>query len=730
MRVVLNSFNLDEAEKTIITTALTRGGSLLAAARLLGITRASLKRRMLRLRIAWPENNIERPPRVFISYSHDLSEDVLGVAQQLRRSGVDAVIDRFVVSPPEGWPRWTAQQIAESDYVLVVCSGQLKRNLETSDARDWEAKIIKQELYNGALHNTKLVPILLQGAGRGDIPTQLAPYKYYQLPNDFEFLLRHLTNQPEAAPAPLGLLKRIPVRQDEFAEQKSQCISFFRAAQWRVVSVHQTSSLGGKGPPVEDLFAEPSLAGERRRVSGLRLAFFRAPPTADDVERLWNEIENDQADTSHHAPVLGVFIGPPPNQSARTVMARAASKNVRLVSLSPEWIVGGLARGRVQAELDALLGAWVSRDDPFAINLPVIAPGDFFPRRRDADLVLRALDRGQSVGLFGLRKIGKTSLARWVLGQRAGLTVEIDAQRFADRCGPLLQALPGEILRAARRLDPQSTWPLLESVPGDLDLLTSAVGAYVEDIAVLTRARTGQEIPITLFIDEIDRLVHAARRNGHQHLQEFERLFGLIRALGQRDPPVLTTLVSGFSADVTRLDRALGEGIAGNPVYRFFAVQRLGPMSRDVLDQMMGELGARAGLEFDDPALGRVMYWSGGHPWLARQIGSHLLRVIGERTGLVRVTSGQIDAVASHMLNDRDCRRDLRELLHRVDDAESEKLLAFVAAHGDEGISLSELPNIENETFFEESMVGGLLNVRKGRCSIFAGLVAALIRQV
>jgi hypothetical protein len=50
-----------------------------------------------------------RPPRVFVSYSHDTvehQERVLTFADRLRADGVDAEIDQYNVAPPKGWPLW------------------------------------------------------------------------------------------------------------------------------------------------------------------------------------------------------------------------------------------------------------------------------------------------------------------------------------------------------------------------------------------------------------------------------------------------------------------------------------------------------------------------------------------------------------------------------------------------------------------------------------------------
>ena len=68
-----------------------------------------------------------RSPRVFISYSHDNGEHcdrVLGLAQQLRRDGIDVELDQFHQYELVHWPRWCEEQLrpANSDFVLCVCT--------------------------------------------------------------------------------------------------------------------------------------------------------------------------------------------------------------------------------------------------------------------------------------------------------------------------------------------------------------------------------------------------------------------------------------------------------------------------------------------------------------------------------------------------------------------------------------------------------------------------------
>jgi len=78
----------------------------------LGITRLLRHARRRNQGVALTE---QRPPRVFISYSHDNvehQERVLGLADRLRADGINAEIDQYNTAPPEGWPLWCERQIA------------------------------------------------------------------------------------------------------------------------------------------------------------------------------------------------------------------------------------------------------------------------------------------------------------------------------------------------------------------------------------------------------------------------------------------------------------------------------------------------------------------------------------------------------------------------------------------------------------------------------------------
>ena len=61
MQIVLDTYNLTAAERLLCETALHTAGSIVEAAKLLGITRHALKRRIIKHNIRWIRDAGARP---------------------------------------------------------------------------------------------------------------------------------------------------------------------------------------------------------------------------------------------------------------------------------------------------------------------------------------------------------------------------------------------------------------------------------------------------------------------------------------------------------------------------------------------------------------------------------------------------------------------------------------------------------------------------------------------
>lgn len=170
-----------------------------------------------------------QPPRVFISYSHDSPQHqqrVLALADRLRADGIDAEIDRYHPAPPEGWPLWCERQIEAADFVLMVCTEGYHRRVSGEEAQGqglgvvWEARIIRQLLYDAGAVSDKFIPVLFAADARAHIPTPVKGSSWYVLDGDagYESLYRRLTQQPEVVRPALGKLRPLPARQPRWSD--------------------------------------------------------------------------------------------------------------------------------------------------------------------------------------------------------------------------------------------------------------------------------------------------------------------------------------------------------------------------------------------------------------------------------------------------------------------------------------------------------------------------------
>lgn len=157
--------------------------------------------------------------RVLVSYSQDTAahkERCRELADRLRSDGVEAWIDQYVPAPPEGWPRWMQQQIAGARFVLLVCTPTFRRRFEGTETpgvgkgATWEGLISTQVLYDNGARNEKFVPVLFENANEQVVPDVLRPFTRYMLPDGYDALFRHLTDQPAIVPPPVGPRKTMP----------------------------------------------------------------------------------------------------------------------------------------------------------------------------------------------------------------------------------------------------------------------------------------------------------------------------------------------------------------------------------------------------------------------------------------------------------------------------------------------------------------------------------------
>lgn len=368
----------------------------------------------------------------------------------------------------------------------------------------------------------------------------------------------------------------------------------------------------------------------------------------------------------------------------------------------------------------------------------LFAPGrlgsewDFTGREAQLQEIGRLLLReGQPAGVFGLRRVGKTSLLlHWREAlRRPGpgappdavmLYLNLHAVGF-DESGPAgfmrlvireaQQWLPW--LVGDRAPGPEARWATAHTTsrsPSEARL--SELGR--EAIDGLLEWCVAHDRRLIVAIDEYEGML---RDDG---LREGPRLLTWMRGLYQQNPQHFCFVVAGLDRDWLRRPRVRGQQ---NPLLGLVVDQPLPGLSRADLGTMIRRIGRRAQLEFDHVAVERIFEESGGHPYLARL----LCDLIDQRTPVTerapaRVGLAEVEAVMPRF--ERETRQTMEEFAQsaRIVSGLSELELAELAHGGVVG-------NVDPVALEELESYGIVGEMRQGGCGYRIGALGRWLRN-
>lgn len=260
--------------------------------------------------------------------------------------------------------------------------------------------------------------------------------------------------------------------------------------------------------------------------------------------------------------------------------------------------------------------------DHYDITSPIREPSGFFGRQAEFDQIISAIERGQSTGVFGLRKTGKTSLLNYVSGRRreAGRPVvwlDISGLSGADE---FRRRLVEETRRTVVSLAPVGQLPRLRTVSpsgepkGSSDSLRSY---WLRDIQLLS-AHLGERLEV--FVDEIDQAnpsrSYLGEHEASQLLIALTQLRGMIQGADSESGIVL--ICAGV--DPALFERPLLASGADNLLYKLVRLMFLAPMNREEMAEMVRDLGRRMGIRIRDREVISYLFDEyGGHPLLSRK---------------------------------------------------------------------------------------------------------------
>jgi hypothetical protein len=274
-----------------------------------------------------------------------------------------------------------------------------------------------------------------------------------------------------------------------------------------------------------------------------------------------------------------------------------------------------------------LLRQFLYSRDFFDVRDPVSSDGQFFARYKLVDEIFAELSAGQSFGVFGLRKIGKTSvLERMRKRNSTGNHFRVallDAQQPEiyknDAAGVIL-----EICRAFNRAwaAAHGSGPFEKDVPAKLSLIEAS--SYFRDFVQRLLA---QGKPLLVIIDELERILPSRSRLTNWNT-EFIDFWRVLRSQSQTTDGKFVFLIASTNPYFIETSKLESED---NPLYRFLKSRYLPMFTFAELNDMLHSLGTPMGISFTDGALEIIHAEFGGHPFLSRQLCSEVARDLENR---------------------------------------------------------------------------------------------------
>ncbi|BCW94624.1 MAG: cold shock domain-containing protein [Fimbriimonadales bacterium] len=262
---------------------------------------------------------------------------------------------------------------------------------------------------------------------------------------------------------------------------------------------------------------------------------------------------------------------------------------------------------------DQLLTKWVHRRDLYKGNHPV-SGRRFFGREREIGLLNQSVEEGRCIGIFGLRKSGKTSLLLQLKSIRKGdIVTYIDPEASAATtatwiCWRVVQDWgkhsKGNFFLA--RYHSERDLPNFAEVSKD----------FVSDARNLL-SQNSYDSKCVILIDEIEKVVPPMGEPWEGAID----LFRILRGLVQESNGRLVVFICGANPAICERPQWHQQD---NPVFQFFEEMFLPLLAETECKEMIVSLGKGMGVYYDEQALDFIHELSGGHPFLTRRLCSVL----------------------------------------------------------------------------------------------------------
>lgn len=301
---------------------------------------------------------------------------------------------------------------------------------------------------------------------------------------------------------------------------------------------------------------------------------------------------------------------------------RAATKLVDWSS--PDFLVIPLPQEDVQSPVEivvALKDRLLSRD-LFYETTPVRGH-KFFGRRSLLQALRDDIEAQRVVGVFGLRKAGKTSVLTEVsdlVTSNSRIFILRDLETLPSPPSDPIPDLVADIVsQVADALEER------EVVSAPLPRNFNTLGDFRRLMQTTLRALQGRGISLVLTLDEVEYLTPAAKIDVREgDLPSIAQFLSVLRSLVQENEN-FTFILAGLTSSIIQEGRLYGRP---NPLFSWAKQYYVSPFTRAEADELATSVGGRMGVHFEAGALEALHEATGGHAYLFRHLASHVVNQI------------------------------------------------------------------------------------------------------
>ncbi|MGW0436315.1 protein kinase domain-containing protein [Micromonospora sp. NPDC003197] len=302
-----------------------------------------------------------------------------------------------------------------------------------------------------------------------------------------------------------------------------------------------------------------------------------------------------------------------------------------------------------------LLQAQTYARDLYDLPGAITRSQDFFGRRRLLERLRQEVVTGSGhQGVFGLRKIGKTSLvnrlAQLVRDDGRCYVAQIDLQRAAairPDAAYILWSIGQAIYDSHRQVREVKFFRLFGrySLFSDIPEPSLTFELFDHDLRHLISSRKRR---VAIFLDEIERILPPSGSAGSK--EEFVRVWRILRGLDQQYYGRLSFIISGTNPKCVE-DARIGN--EDNPIYNYFTREYLKPFSLDETGDLLATVGQRIGIRWSPRAISEAFAQTGGHPAILRALGSAAHNKKTNRREPVTIEQQDVRALSRQLLVER-----------------------------------------------------------------------------